>query len=189
MDDDIAIPDVSKSEGVPIFEPHEIHKRIKRIKNKKSTTSGDIPWKLISEYSAELAEPLANIFNSCTLDGTWPEIWKHEIVTPVPKVHPPKSTDDLRKISGTKNFSKIYESLLSDKIIRDMDSQIDKAQYGNEKGISTTHYLVKMVHKILTILDTNNEITIEEDDFAKLYLNLVKNIEIILCRTNYKKLS
>ena len=38
-----------------------------------------------------------------------------------------------------------------------MDFQIDRAQYGNEKGISTTHYLVKMVHKILTILDTNNE--------------------------------
>ena len=38
-----------------------------------------------------------------------------------------------------------------------MSSSIDQSQYGNEKGLSIQHYLVKMVHKILTILDTNNE--------------------------------
>ena len=62
----------------------------------------------------------------------------------------------MRKISGTKNLSKVYESLLSDSIIGDINDKIDPAQYGNEHGLSTTHYLVKMVHKILTALDTNN---------------------------------
>ena len=66
------------------------------------------------------------------------------------------STDDLRRISGTKNLSKIYESLLSDSIINDISAQIDDAQYGNEKGLSTTHYLIKMVHKILTTVDRNS---------------------------------
>ena len=77
------------------------------MKKKASTVMGDIPWRIILEYSAELSNPLANIYNSATLDGVWPTLWKHEFITPVPKVYPPNSTDDLRKISGTKNLSKL----------------------------------------------------------------------------------
>ena len=38
-----------------------------------------------------------------------------------------------------------------------MTPYMDLSQYGNVKGLSIQHYLVKMVDKILTILDTNNE--------------------------------
>ena len=65
--------------------------------------------------------------------------------------------DDLRKISLTKNLSKLYEALLSESIISDLDPNIDGAQFGNEKGLGITHYLVKMVHQILTILDSNDQ--------------------------------
>ena len=82
---------------------------------------------------------------------------KYEYVTPVPKVYPPANTDDLRKISGTKNLSKIYEALLADYMIDDMNPKTDPSQFGNEKGLSIQHYLVKMVHQILTILDSNND--------------------------------
>ena len=83
-------------------------------------------------------------------------MWKHEFVTPVPKVYPPKSPDDLRKIACTKNLSKIYEALLSDNIIKDITPNIDRAQFGNKAGLSTTHYLVKMINRILTALDSNS---------------------------------
>jgi hypothetical protein len=33
----------------------------------------------------------------------------------------------------------------------------DKSQYGNENGLSVQHYLIKMLHKILVALDTNNQ--------------------------------
>ena len=118
------------------------------MKKKSSTVCGDIPWRIISEYSVELSFPLANIYNTSTLSGTWPNLWKFEYVTPVPKVYPPTCTDDLRKISGTKNLSKLYEALLSDSIINDMSPNMDPSQFGNEKGLSIQHYLVKIVHKI-----------------------------------------
>ena len=108
------------------------------------------------EFAVEISEPLCNIFNSASLAGIWPSLWKQEIVTPIPKTFPPKSTDDLRKIAGTKNLSKIFEALLSESIIADIQPNIDLAQYGNQKGLSTAHYLVKLVNRILTILDTYN---------------------------------
>ena len=153
---DVCVPDFENSKPYPLFEPYQIHEKISKMKKKASSVLGDIPWKVISEFSVELSDPLSNIYNSSTLDGVWPNLWKFEFVTPVPKIYPPIKPDDLRKISGTKNLSKIYEALLSDFIIDDMSPNIDPSQFGNEKGLSIQHYLVKMVHKILTILDTNN---------------------------------
>ena len=37
-----------------------------------------------------------------------------------------------------------------------MEEQMDPAQYGNQRGISIQHYLIKMVHRILTALDNNS---------------------------------
>ena len=155
--EDIKIPVNANSKPVPLFDPQQIYEKICKMKKKSSTVCGDIPWRIISEYSVELSFPLANIYNTSTLSGTWPNLWKFEYVTPVPKVYPPTCTDDLRKISGTKNLSKLYEALLSDSIINDMSPNMDPSQFGNEKGLSIQHYLVKIVHKILTILDSNNE--------------------------------
>ena len=155
--EDIQIPDQTTSKQHPLFEPYEIHEKIKKMKKKASTVIGDIPWRIISEYSVELSSPLSNIYNTATLDGAWPNIWKCEFVTPLPKVYPTNSTDELRKIAGTKNLSKLYEALLAECIVKDMKPSMDPSQYGNVKGLSIQHYLVKMVDRILTILDTNNE--------------------------------
>ena len=37
-----------------------------------------------------------------------------------------------------------------------MNPTSDPSQYGNEKGISTQHYLIKMIDRVLTCLDRNN---------------------------------
>ena len=103
------IPGMRNSKPLSLFEPMQIHEKIKKkMKKKVSTVPNDIPWKIILEFSVELAEPLSHIFNSASKKGIWPSIWKKELVTPVPKVFPPKSPDDLRKIAGTNNFSKFF---------------------------------------------------------------------------------
>ena len=49
------------------------------------------------------------------------------------------------------------EKLLSELMISDMQSMMDPAQYGNQKGISIQHYLINMLHRILTVLDNNKK--------------------------------
>ena len=63
----------------------------------------------------------------------------------------------LRKISGLKNFAKICESFLAEFITQDMLPNQDPSQYGNQKGLSTQHYLVRMINKILTATDKNSK--------------------------------
>ena len=110
---------------------------------------------IIKEFAAELSEPLAHILNFGLNIGQYPLIWKFETITPVPKVYPPESISQLRKISGLKNFAKICHSFLGEFITTDMLPNTDPAQYGNMKGLST-HYLVKMIHQILTATDKNS---------------------------------
>ena len=76
---------------LPLFEPHQVYEKIKRMKKKASTVTGDIPWRLILEYSVEFSSPLCNIYNSASFDGVWPDIWKVEYVTPAQKIYPPNS--------------------------------------------------------------------------------------------------
>ena len=48
------------------------------------------------------------------------------------------------------------KSLLSELMTKDMKKKTDPAQYGIEKGTSIQHYLVCMIHQILTALDKNS---------------------------------
>ena len=65
---------------------------------------------------------------------------------------PPEKVSQMRNISGLVTF----EKLLSDMMISDMKATVDPSQYGNEKGTSIQHYLIKMIHRILTALDNNS---------------------------------
>ena len=109
----------------------------------------------INENENDLAEPLTDIFNTGLKRGEYPDIYKFETCTPVPKKYPVKSTSQLRNISGLFHFDKIYEKLISQLIISDMEASLDPKQFGNQKGRSIQHYLVLMIHKILEALDKN----------------------------------
>ena len=141
----------------PTIEPLKVHQTIKRMNMKAATITDDIPMKLISEFSVELATPLAHIYNCCLLEGIYPDIYKSECVTPAPKVFPPERMKDLRKISGLLNCSKIFEKLIGEYLISDMAPARDPSQYGNEKKLSIQHYLIKMLHQIFVAVDRNSQ--------------------------------
>ena len=73
----------------------------------------------------------------------------------MPKVYPTQTLSQLRNISGLLTFDKVIEKLLAQLMISDMEAKMDPAQFGNQKGVSIQHYLIKMIHRILTELDNN----------------------------------
>ena len=141
----------------PKISVSKVVKVIKSMNKKAAAVPGDLPIKIISEFCDELSRPLTHVINSCLTLGKYPDIWKVEYVTPVPKVLPPEKLKDLRKISGLLNFSKITDKILAEFIAQDMQNSRDSSQYGNQKKIGTQHYLVNMLHKILTSLDETSQ--------------------------------
>ena len=143
-------------EEIPQFEPARVWLLLSRLKTNKATVPGDFPAKLSKIFAAYLAEPLTDIINTGIRRGEYPKLYKFEISTPVPKKYPPKSTSEIRNISGLITYDKIMETLLAELMIADMKPNVDPAQYGNQKGISIQHYLIDMIHRILTALDNNS---------------------------------
>ena len=155
--EDINLNDISDDRPPPEINPYLIFLKIMSVKKKTATVIGDIPMKVIKFCAEELSFPLSDIYTRSVLYGEYPDIYKLEIVTPAPKVYPPQTTKDLRKIAGTPNFSKIFERFLAEIMLEDMKPVRDCSQYGNSKGVSTQHYLIKMIDRILTVLDRNSQ--------------------------------
>ena len=97
----------------------DVHKKLINLKNTKSTNPIDLPSKLRNEYNIYLLLPITDIINTCLQQQVYPDKWKIELVTPMPKV-PPKQLKDLRKIACTSDFSKLFESFLKDWILDDI---------------------------------------------------------------------
>ena len=154
-DDDICIPKFS-TEDIPQFEPSKVWKLLCKIKTNKAPVIGDFPPKLIKYFAAYISEPLTDIVNTSIRRGEYPNVYKHEISTPIPKHFPPRNLSEIRNISGLYTFDKIFESLLAELMLSDMKPHMDPAQYGNQKGVSIQHYLLNMIHRILTALDGNS---------------------------------
>ena len=153
--EDITTPSYEESE-IPQFHPSQVWFVLSRLNTNKAIVPGDFPCRLIKQFAAYLAEPLTDIFNASMKRGEYPRIYKFEVCTPVPKVNPPQNLGQLRNISGLLTFDKVFEKLIAQMIISDMEAKMDPAQFGNQKGISIQHYLIQMIHRILTVLDKNS---------------------------------
>ena len=142
----------------PHVEPRKVYQVIQKMNKKAATAQNDVPMKLIAEFGVELAFPLSHMINFYMKNGLYPEIWKIESVTPVPKSFPVEKLKDLRKISGLLNAAKITDKIIGEFIIEDMAPTRDPAQFGNEKKISAQHYLIQMINRIYTAVDRNSQL-------------------------------
>ena len=123
------------------------------MKKTKSTLLIDIPDKLRQVVALHLAAPLMKIYNQSLSLGQYPALWKHEWVTPAPKVSNPKTISDLRKIACTSDHSKMFEGFLKDWIIEDISHNLDTGQYGGQAGLGTEHMMVNFIDRIQYLLD------------------------------------
>ena len=125
--------------------------------------------------------PVADIFNSITKSGIYPRQWVTEFVTPIPKVTPPETEDDLRNISLTADLSKDYENFLAAWLLPYIKQRIDPGQYGGIRGHSTAHYLIQLYDFILSHTDncrTPKAVIVALIDFSKAF-NRINHSKVI----------
>ena len=154
--EDVTVPPFEESD-IPTFKPYQVQKHLEKVKVNKAVPPGDIPPKLIRLFAAEMSVPLCDIINCSIRLGAWAKLYKSESVTPVPKIFPPKTVEDLRNISGLLTFDKVAETMIAEIMIDDMADKLDPSQYANQKGLSLQHYLIKMIDKILSDTDNNSK--------------------------------
>ena len=142
---------------------------LKKINASKATGPDGIPPRLVKEFAYELSVPFTDILNCSYSEGTVPHQWKKAIVTPNPKQYP-ANIAKLRPVSVTDCFAKISEGFVVDWILDDIEHKIDINQSGNVKGVSTSHYLVSLMHFLHSGAEVpKNVVTVVLTDFSKAF--------------------
>ena len=144
--DESQIPETHSS-PLPSLDRAQVENLLKVFRIPKSMVPGDIFPQLVNSSAHLLAVPLADIYNTISRTGVRPKSWKTEYVTPIPKGRFPTSMNDLRNISCTKLFSKVYESFILPHLTG--QASLRKNQYGGVRGLGTEHFLVNFWQKVL----------------------------------------
>ena len=137
----------------PVLEEYQVYEKLCKSKKPNSIIPGDLPVKLVKEFTPELATPVTLFYNRITETGEYPRQWVVEYQLAIPKVYPPTTEDDTRNIASTAFFSKQYESFIGDWIFPYIEPFLDPGQCGGLRGSSITHYLVKLLHFVHGFLD------------------------------------
>lgn len=106
--------DVPKTYTRPnsLLSPQDILDKLKKTKKPSSTVPGDIPALLYGKFAPRLAPHIAKVFNLIVSTKSWPDLWKIEYVTLIPKIPSPQDPSDCRNISCTNFLSKLFESFV-----------------------------------------------------------------------------
>ena len=168
--DPAAVPQTYSS-PVQILHVNQVANRLRKIKKPKSMVKHDIFPALVGPAADFLAAPLCHIYNTISATSTWPLLWKQEFVTPIPKKSLPASVNDLRNISCTALFSKVYESFVLGWLTEQVGMRSN--QMGGMKGAGTEHYLVELYQLILEALeDPRAASVITSIDYSKAFNRL-----------------
>ncbi|XP_003730516.1 uncharacterized protein LOC100891003 [Strongylocentrotus purpuratus] len=152
---------------LPEIKPWDVYWELQHLNRRKAPGPDSIPARIISEFALELSSPLTAIFNESVRESVVPHRWKRAIVVPIPKASKP-TIGDLRPISLTDHFAKILVKSISKWLVGDIGSAIDKSQYGNRKGYSTTHYLIDVLNTIYRNAENPKTVTtLVATDFSK----------------------
>ena len=136
---------------------------------KKSLGPGDLPKKLLQEFSPEFSTPFCDIINCAIRTGIFPDAFKKAEIITIPKVNPPRSLSDLRPISKTAICGKIIEKVMMSELQKDVKGKLDLDQYGNTAGSSTTHYLIKLTDQAYKSTDKGGATTAITIDYSKAF--------------------
>ena len=121
------------------------------------------------EFAPELSTPFCNIINCAIQSNIFPDAYKKAEIIPIPKQNPPRSLSDLRGISKTPIGGKMIENVIVCELEGDTKGKINDTQFGNCKGSSTTHYLLKLMDQAYKSTDKGHATTAITIDYNKTF--------------------
>jgi hypothetical protein len=160
--------------------PEEVFRKLSNINIHKSPGPDGIPNWVLRDFAYILSEPVCSIFNSSLRQCEFPGIWKKANITMIPKVPKPESiNDDFRPISLTQStISKVFESLVGQCLLEQVEPQFDERQFGARKKRSTIHALINFVHLAHSALDSGQLAHAVFIDYSKAFDHVDHSIVI-----------
>lgn len=134
-----------------LVRPKEVKQLVKNLKSKKSPGYDKIRNQVLKHMTRKSLIFLSKIFTVCLRISYFPDVWKHAIITPVPK--PGKDITNpanYRPISLLSTLGKLLERIILTRMERHLEAAqvIPNQQFGFKRGHSTNHQLVRLTKDI-----------------------------------------
>ena len=121
-----------------------------------STGVDQIPPKLVSLASDDLAVPLTNAINCIIRNFKFPQNAKTAAVWPLDKGEPVRTVErNYRPVSILNTFSKIFEKILKEQLSPFLDKTLSVFIAAHRTAYSTQHVLIKLIEEWKSRLDNN----------------------------------
>lgn len=154
------------SEEPPLL--YEIEAKLRKIKKPKSNLYGDIDPAVVNRFVPLLSIPLQIIYEEVFSTCVWPNSWKKETVTIIPKNSTPSNFGETRNISRTPLFSKLLESFVLDRLRSQLS--LARTQFGGLKRVGIDHFLIETWQEILETLEQGGTaVNLMSIDFQKAF--------------------
>ena len=128
-----------------------------------------IPPYLLKNFAPPLLEPITLLFNQCLVNMRIPIDWKIHKICPIYKSGDKTNISNYRPISLLPILSKVFESIMYNKIIDFIHPRISKLQYGFTKGRSCLSQLLTSYSRIINLADQGLSSDVIFLDFSKAF--------------------
>ena len=156
----------------------EIKTTITHLKQSSSPGPDNIHPSTIKLATPYISPILVTLINYSFVDAIFPSILKQALVIPIYKADDKKDLSNYRPISVLNAFSKIYESIIKNRMMSHIDKHniIFNHQYGFRKNHSTYMSIISLIDKITENLNNNDYTLALFLDFQKAFDSVNHNI-------------
>ena len=137
-------------------ENQEVAHLLKSLDGRKSTGEDKIPPKLVSLAANELTSNLTTAINCSIRNSRFPNDAKIAAVCPLDKGEPNRTVErNFRPVSVLNTFSKIYEKVLKQQLIKHLDNTLSIFIAAYRRAYGTQHVLIRLVEDWRSKLDND----------------------------------
>lgn len=156
----------------------EVETAIHKLKTGRASGHDDIIAEMMKCTSKRLVVQITTLFNAMLEKGTYPTVWTKSVIVPIYKRGDPAIPDNYRGISLISTFSKVFTSILSERI-RDWAEDcgiLGEEQAGFRKGYSTTDNIFVLHSIIHRQLSRHRKLYAAFIDFRKAFDSINRDV-------------
>lgn len=128
-----------------------------------------VPSSILKSCANELCIPLTKIFNDSLYVGVFPSRWKESFIIPLHKSGNRRSVDNYRGIAKLSVIPKLFEKIVTNRLIHMLGNFISPLQHGFVRGRSTTTNLLELTGHVFNGFSNGCQTDVIYTDFSKAF--------------------
>ena len=164
------------------IETDELYSEISKLDKNKGAGPDGIPPIFLRNIASSISDHLCKIFNISLSTGSFPRSWRFSTITPVFKSGDRSKIENYRGISILDAIPKLFEQIVTSKLITFLEPKLSPHQHGFLKGRSTTTNLVDYTSHLFNELAEGRQVDCILTDFSKAFDKV--NHQILIQKLN-----